>query len=171
MYGSAAEKLTRLTDRCEYPYCQAIMPLCHWERRALHITRHCDLKAAAALIQLIGKEAPNLRYKFGIFFTRSGSLGDLEQTLTSFYGRNYSLESLVLPWTPQRSDWDPVRSFPEEKRCRIPRGHTNGRGCCLCKSNGHRCCPLCKLYMGRSRVVIRGRRRQAPSRLVHLLKI
>jgi hypothetical protein len=144
VYWREVKLLTCIVDHCDYPYCRAVMLFDDWEQRNLHIKLHCDLKAAAGLILQLGEG------KLGSFdgiFTRNGTLESLQQTVTSFYGPDYSLQSLRLPWTPQKEDWQPVRTFPEEMQSRIPDSNRYmGRSCPLCKREKYRQCPLCKVY-------------------------
>lgn len=58
-----AERLTCILDYCKYSYCQFTVPPDHWEQRSLHITRHCDLKAASELILILRKRGGWAAYK------------------------------------------------------------------------------------------------------------
>jgi hypothetical protein len=103
-----------IVDHCEYPHCQVTMRFDDWQQRSLHIKHHCDLKAAAGLILELKKRGLSLMRHFQTLFTRNGTLKSLEQTVVSYYRSNYSLESLRLPWTPKKEDWQPVKPFIEE---------------------------------------------------------
>lgn len=144
------EKLTRIVDHCHSPYCQFTIPLDNWKQRSLHITRHCDLKAAAGLIHTLNNRGLIPGDHFQALFTRNGTLNSLQQTLISFYGPYYSLESLRLPWTPEEEDWQPVKTFLEERLSRIPLNQAGeGRHCTLCKGWEREKCPFCRLRMRR----------------------
>jgi hypothetical protein len=126
------------------------MPFDNWKQRSVHITRHCDLKAAAGLILILRNRGLSPRDSFQALFTRNGTLNSLQQTLTSFYGPNYRLQSLCLPWLPQEEDWQPIAPFLEERISRIPGNKAGeGRNCALCKGWNHRKCPFCRLQTGR----------------------
>ena len=111
----------------------------------MHVTRHCDLKTAAGLILQLGNRGSSLRTRFDSVYTRNGTLDSLQKCLVSFYGPNYNLESLQLPWIPREEDWQPVKPLLEERLSRIPETKASGRNCTLCKGE-RRQCPLCRLH-------------------------
>jgi hypothetical protein len=151
-------KLTFITDHYNYPYCQFKTSVDNWRQRSEHITHHCDLKRAAGLIVLINQAGLHVKTTFPRVFTRSGTLESLQRTVTSLYGPGYSLELLHLPWVPTKEDWQPVKTFLEERLCRVPEeagGETEGM-CTLCKKKSKKSkkskkCPFCRLQTTGSR--------------------
>jgi hypothetical protein len=139
--------LTRVTDHCHYPYCQYKTSLENWRARSEHITRHCDLKAAAGLILQLKERGLDIKASFQNLFSRSGTLKSLQGNLTSYYGSIYNLESLCLPWIPLLDDFRVVASFPEERMCRLPgkwiKGGTNRGLCNFCRGTKPDKCRLC----------------------------
>jgi hypothetical protein len=147
--------LTRGTDHCHYPHCHYKTAVDNWRARSEHITCHCDLKAAAALIMQLKERGLNVKASFRNLFSRSGTLKSLQSTLTSYYGSGYTLESLWLPWIPLVEDFRVATSFPEERMCRLPaewtREGTKGGLCKFCQGVKPEKCRLCGLTRIRKR--------------------
>jgi hypothetical protein len=139
--------LTCILDHCHYPYCQYKTSFDNWKQRSEHITRHCDLKAAAGLILQLKERGLDIKASFKNLFSRSGTLKSLQGTLTSYYGPSYNLESLCLPWVPLLEDFRIATSFPEERMYRLPsewtKDGTKGGLCKFCRGEKPEKCRLC----------------------------
>lgn len=116
MYERYLTNIRPVTKACNFPDCTYTLTKTVIETP--HDRCHDNLRAVAGLILLVNSGGKKSREYIrdtideSLTWTRRGHLDLYQNYLVSFYGREFDLLSLHLPWTPNEKHWSPMTILP-----------------------------------------------------------